>query len=51
MYHGLHESYYENGQLNSKENYKDGKEHGFWEYFNEDGSLYQTKTWKNGVQQ
>ena len=29
--------------------HQDGKEEGLWEYFNEDGSLEKTETWKNGV--
>ena len=32
----------------TKGNYKDGKEDGLHEYFNEDGSLDRTVTWKDG---
>ena len=44
-------SKYENGQLRYKVNYKDGKLDGLWEYFNEDGSLKKTDTYKNGLKQ
>ena len=40
--------YHENGQLKSKENYKDVNLN-FSEYFNEDGSLKKTETWTDGV--
>ena len=30
---------------------KNGKREGLWEFFNEDGSLRFTETWKNGVLQ
>ena len=31
--------------------FKDGKPEGLWEFFNHDGSLKNTETWKNGVKQ
>ena len=31
--------------------YKDGKKEGLWEWFNDDGSLKKTETWKNGIKQ
>ena len=37
--HGLHEAYYENGQLLIKENYKDGKKDGFHEFYYKNGQL------------
>ena len=39
------------GKLETKGNYKDGDRVGLREYFNEDGSLKKTETWKNGVKQ
>ena len=45
------EYYDKSGQLNTKGNFKDGELDGLWEYFNEDGSLKKTETWKNGVKQ
>ena len=49
---GLWEYYHgNNGQRGRKENYRDGKRDGLWEYFNYDGSLERTETWKNGVKQ
>ena len=34
------ESYYENGNLRVKGNFKDGKENGLWEYYYENGQLW-----------
>ena len=48
MKDGLIEEFYENGQLKSKGNYKDGKEDGLWEYFDEDGKETKTEEWKGG---
>jgi len=36
---GLHESFYKNGQLESRGNYKNGKKHGLWESFHENGKV------------
>ena len=33
------EEYHENGKLSSKGNYKNGKNHGLWESYDEDGQL------------
>ena len=44
---GIVESYYENGNLRNKVNYKDGKKDGVWVNFNQDGSLEKTETWKD----
>jgi antitoxin component YwqK of YwqJK toxin-antitoxin module len=33
----MYELFHDNGQLKKKGNYKDGKEEGLWEYFDEDG--------------
>ena len=41
--------YYGDGQLEEKGYVKDEKAHGLREYFNEDGSLKRTETYKNGV--
>ena len=43
-------SIYENGQLQSRGNWKDGKKHGLEEYFNKDGSLESSKTYENDVE-
>ena len=42
--------YYENGQIWSKENWKDGEKDGFWESFNKDGTINKerTGTYKDG---
>ena len=40
---GFIRSYYENGNLTSKGYFKNGKEDGLWEYFNEDGSIKKLK--------
>jgi antitoxin component YwqK of YwqJK toxin-antitoxin module len=36
--HGPSVWYYENGQLSSKGNYKDGKREGPWVFYNDDGT-------------
>ena len=36
---GIVESYYENGNLRVKGNFKDGKENGLWEWYYENGKL------------
>lgn len=41
--------YYKNGQLHFNNNYKDGKRHGLWESFTEDGSLLFSDKYENGV--
>lgn len=46
---GSFKSYYANGQLESKENYFNRKPHGLFEYFDEEGTLLESKTWKNGL--
>ena len=53
MKNGEFVRFYENGQLQSKGNYKDGKPDGLWEFFNKDGSIDTEKTgiYKNGVKQ
>ena len=48
---GLVEEFYDNGQLEFRRNYKNGKEDGLWEYFDEDGNLTETQEWKDGVLQ
>ena len=45
---GLHESFYKNGQLKFRGNYKDGEQHGLWEYFDESGNLTKTEEWEDG---
>ena len=41
-------SYYENGQLEFKINYKDGKENGLWEEYHENGQLRERGNFKDG---
>ena len=45
---GLWEFYQENGQLEFRSNYKDGKWDGFIEFFNEDGLFWFKNCYKNG---
>jgi|TARA_B110000902_G_scaffold125559_1_gene146538 antitoxin component YwqK of YwqJK toxin-antitoxin module len=45
---GIVVDYYENGQLSSKGNYKDGKKDGLWEYFDENGQLRFKSNYKDG---
>jgi len=46
---GDHETYYHRtDKLRYKGNYKGGRKEGLWEYFNEDGSLTRTETYKDG---
>ena len=44
---GPHETFYENGQLETKGNYKNGKEEGLWEIFFYDGRLRSKNCYKN----
>ena len=48
---GLFVHYWENGQLQTKGVYKDGKKEGQWVYFFNDGTVLEsmTGTYKNGV--
>ena len=39
----------DHGNIEIKGKYKDGKKDGLWEFFNEDGTLQKTETYKNGV--
>ena len=45
---GAFESYYENGQLYSKQTFKDGKEDGASESYHENGQLRVKGTYKDG---
>ena len=40
---------YKDGFLLFEGNLKDGKEDGLWKFFNEDGTLKDTKTYKDGM--
>ena len=42
------ESYYSNGQLLSKGNYKDGKESGLWELYHKNGQLWEKGNYVDG---
>tara|TARA_Y100001934_G_C11952003_1_gene585361 strand:+ start:108 stop:644 length:537 start_codon:yes stop_codon:yes gene_type:complete len=45
---GYQETYYKNGQLNSKTNWKDGTKHGLSVEYYENGQLMMTSNWKDG---
>jgi antitoxin component YwqK of YwqJK toxin-antitoxin module len=45
---GLYEEFYEKGQLRFRLNYIDGKQDGLIEFFDEDGNLWKTNTYRNG---
>ena len=45
---GIVESFHDNGQLERRRNYVDGKEEGLFEMFDEDGNLTETRTYRNG---
>ena len=49
-YTGVYTDYYENGQLESRINYKNGKREGFGERFHENGQLLATGHFKKGKQ-
>ena len=42
------ETYYENGQIESEENYRDGAEHGKWAKYYENGQLENEKNYRDG---
>ena len=44
---GTVEEFYEDGQLESRTNYKDGKQDGLWEVFGVAGGLIRTMTYKD----
>ena len=45
---GLYETYYYNGQVETRGFYKDGKEDGVFEWYHSDGQLYRKQPYKNG---
>ena len=45
---GIVESFHENGQLQYRGNYTDGVQDGLVEFFDEDGNLTETRTYRNG---
>ena len=46
---GVVETYYDNGQLESRSNYKGGNLDGLYEIWNENGQLESRVTYKDGV--
>ena len=46
---GVVETYYDNGQLQSRANYKDGKLDGLGEIWSRDGQLESRANYKDGV--
>ncbi|MDB9805607.1 hypothetical protein OAC12_05655, partial [Porticoccaceae bacterium] len=46
--HGLHEIFYENGQIKKKENYIDGERDGLFESYQRNGQLDSEICYKNG---
>ena len=49
MQHGEYISYHQNGEILLKGYFEDGKQHGIWTEFHEDGSLYWNLRYINGV--
>ena len=45
---GIVEEFHENGQLMGRGNFIDGKREGLFEYFDEDGNLTKTETYRDG---
>lgn len=45
---GAHEAYYENGQIQTRANYKDGREDGLYESYYENGQLRVKIAFKDG---
>jgi antitoxin component YwqK of YwqJK toxin-antitoxin module len=43
---GIVEEFHENGQLMGRGNFIDGKREGLFEYFDEDGNLTDTRTYR-----
>ena len=48
QFHGPYERFYENGQLRSKGQLSNGVQTGYWEWFDEDGTLVKKGTFVNG---
>ena len=46
---GIVEEFHENGQLEMRENYIDGEPDGLREWFDRNGNLISTQTFRNGV--
>ena len=46
--HGLYESFYENGQLDYRGNYKNGKKEGLWESYYTNGQFRRKENYKDG---
>lgn len=45
------EVYHANGKLDYVGRFKDGKEHGVWNYYYEDGTPKFTEHWENGLEE
>ena len=48
---GVVETYYDNGQLEARANYKDGERNGLRETWDENGKLLESIIYKDGVKQ
>jgi antitoxin component YwqK of YwqJK toxin-antitoxin module len=48
IYNGVSESYYKNGQLKAKGNFKDDKQDGLWKWYYDDGHLKSQVNYKDG---
>ena len=48
IYNGVSESYYKNGQLMTKGNFKDDKQDGLWKWYYDDGQLKYKVNYKDG---
>ena len=44
-------TYYENGQVESKGNFKNGKREGFWVYYRDNGKLFFKGNYKNNLRE
>ena len=49
LWEGKYTSYWNNGQLEQKGNYGDGKKGGIWTVFKKNGTPERTEIYKNGV--
>ena len=45
---GVIETFYDNGQLERRGNWKNWEQDGLWEYFDKDGNLTKTEEYKDG---
>lgn len=46
---GIYETYYDNGQIKTRKNYKDNKLDGLSEEWYDNGQMRESKNFKNGI--